>query len=266
MARLKAVLDSLDGVDEALHGFYSQGEDERYYLDLEGVDEHPTVLPALRKKEELLGEVKDLKGRIKAFEGIDDPEAARKALKRLPELEEAVKGGGKDAERIQQLQAEHHQKLEQVQAASRKEVEEANARAERADGAALDYFRRSEITKAITEAKGVPEFLEHIVAASVKVEREEDGRFKLQVLDPAGMPRVKDSKLTPMSLGEFVGELKQDPKYGRAFEPNGATGSGASPTGGQGGGGRGNTVRADGGMIKADPAKILSGEINVAAD
>lgn len=267
MPKLKAVRDSLEGLDEALHGFYSQGEDERFYLELDGVDGHPTVLPALRKKDELLGEVKELKARAKLFEGIEDPEAARKALKRVPELEEALKGGGKDAERIRQIQAEYEQKLEQVQAATRREVEEATARADKADAASLDYFRRSEITKAITEAKGVPEFLEHIVAAKVKADRDENGGFKLQVLDAAGMPRVKDSKLTPMPLLEYVLELKQDPKYGRAFEPSQGGGSGATQ-GGSGGSGRPAASQT---FDRNDPVawgrnadKVLKGEASAA--
>ena len=39
---LKTVLDTLDGVDDALKGFYTEA-DGKYVLDVEGIDAHPAV-------------------------------------------------------------------------------------------------------------------------------------------------------------------------------------------------------------------------------
>ena len=264
MPKLKAVLDSLDGIDQDLQGYYTRGADERFYLDLEGIDGHPAVLPVIRKKNELLEELKAAKEKLRAYDGIEDPEAAREALRRLPDLEAQVQKGGKGAEEIQKLQRDYEAKLEAVKRQAQADIEAAKQKAQAAEDAAMRYFRRSEIHRAITAHKGVPELLEHVVSGFVKVERTESGDFKLSILDHNGVERIKDAKGTPFTLDDLIAELKENPKYGRAFDATGRSGSGAEAAAGGGGGGV-QTVRAEGGMVKADPAKVLSGEIKVVA-
>ena len=91
----------------------------------------------------------------------------------------------------------------------------------------------ADATAAIAAAKGVPALLLPHVRASVKV-IEEDGDFKVQVVDAQGNPRV-NGKGEFLSIADLVGEMRQSDVYGRAFEPTGTTGGGA--TGGSGGGG-----------------------------
>jgi ElaB/YqjD/DUF883 family membrane-anchored ribosome-binding protein len=263
VAKLKAVLDSLDGVDEAVQAHYSKGEDERHYLNLDGVDEHPAVLGLVRKKDELLTEAKTLKEKLSAYAGIEDPAAAAEALKRLPDLEEQLKKGGKGAEEIQRLQRDHQTQLEAVRNKAQEEAEKAQEEAKRARTAAERYFRESEISKAVTAHDGEPDLLSHVVEGFLQTETTEDGKFKLKVLDANGIERIKDAKGTPFTVEDLVAELKESPKYGRAFKPTGRSGSGAS--GGRGGNEVPGTVRAEGGMVTVDPADVLSGKTKVSA-
>lgn len=267
--KLKAVLGTLEGVDESLHGFYTKGSDEKYYLDLDGVDDHPSVLPVIRKKNELLTEVKDLKTAVRKFEGIEDPEAARTALQRVTELEEQLAGGGgKNAEAIAKLQRDHQAAMEALRRQSAQQLEERDTQLQRERTAAEDFFVRSEIARAFGAARGNPEALDYItynVRQRVKPVRREDGTFeRLAVLDAQNVERVKDSKLTPATIDDFVLELREDPKYGTSFSGSGQSGSGADPLAGAGGNGGGKVVKAEGGVIRVDPAKVVSGEVKVA--
>jgi hypothetical protein len=56
---------------------------------------------------------------------------------------------------------------------------------------------------------------------------EEDGDFKVQVVDASGNPRV-NGKGEFLSIADLVGEMRQSEVFGRAFEPTGTTGSGAA--------------------------------------
>ena len=91
----------------------------------------------------------------------------------------------------------------------------------------------ADATAAIAAAKGVPALLLPHVRAAVKV-IEENGDFKVQVVDAAGNPRV-NGKGEFLSIADLVAEMKTDDIFGRAFEPSGTTGSGAANSGASGG-------------------------------
>lgn len=91
---LKAVLDkgSFDGLDSNLKTLYRE-EGGKYHLDLEAFEDHPAtrnMRTALDKEREnsaaRLREIEKIKGEI----GDLNPEEARKAMKRLKELEDAA--------------------------------------------------------------------------------------------------------------------------------------------------------------------------------
>lgn len=66
---LKAILDSLDGIDESLHGFYTE-KNGKFILQVEGVDAHPAVVAlknghtnSKRERDEARAELRTLKER-----------------------------------------------------------------------------------------------------------------------------------------------------------------------------------------------------------
>jgi hypothetical protein len=246
---IKAVLASLDGVDEALKAHYAAGEDGRFYAAVEGIEEMPAFASQRAKAVELLDEKKKLQQKFEAL-GVSTPEEIT-ALK-----EAATKAGGKQ---VEELQA----KLAQASEAAQKEIAKAKEEAEAERGAARSYFKQGEITRAISAHKGVPELLAHVVDQHLDVQRTDSG-FALRVLGKDGQPRVKNSAGDAFGLEDLVAELKADPKYGRAFEPDGKTGSGAAPESGGGIGAK--TVRAgDLESFGANLEAIAKGDVKVVA-
>lgn len=257
--------EAYDGLPEADRESYESRGDGFFYLAVEGFAEHPEALGVVNKNRELLGEKKALADRLKLFEGIDDPDAAREALRRLPDLEAAA-AGAPNAETIQKMQADHAEKLSVIRQQAQQNVDAANKRAEAEAAAALDYYTNSEIDRALMEHRVEPEFARHIVAARVKSGRGEDGKFWIRVLDEHGVEAIKDGKMTPKTPSDFVAELRDHPKYGVLFPPTGAGGSGALPNGSAGGGGgQTTTVRAQNGVVTVDPAKVAGGQVRVVA-
>ncbi len=248
---IKAVLGSLDGVDEALRAHYAKGEDGRFYAAVEGIEEMPAFAAQRAKAVELLDEKKKLQQKFEAL-GISTPEEVA-ALK-----ESAAKAGGKQ---VEELTA----KLAQASEAAQKEIARAKEEAEAERAAARSYFKQGEVTRAISAAKGVPELLAHVVDQHLDVVRTESGSFELKVMGRDKQPRIKDSAGNPFTLDDLVSELRADPKYGRAFEVDAKTGSGAAANGGTGGGGV-TTIRAgDREAFGANLEAIANGTVKVTA-
>jgi len=86
----------------------------------------------------------------------------------------------------------------------------------------------SEATRAITEAKGVPELLMPAIARQVKVQKV-GARFVVTVVDEDGDARISATSGHPMTIADVVKELKTSPTYGRAFESEVASGGGKQP-------------------------------------
>lgn len=107
MAKLAAVVDSLEAVGEAHRDLYAQGDDGKYVLQLDGAPRgfvEADRLAEFRKNNSVLGNrASELEKALKAYEGID-PEAARKALAAEQEQQKAI-----DSKRL--LKAEDVQSL-----------------------------------------------------------------------------------------------------------------------------------------------------------
>jgi hypothetical protein len=93
MAKLAAVVDSLEGVAEPLRDMYAPRDDGKYILQLEGPPPgfvEAARLAEFRQNNSALGNrAKELEAALKAYEGID-PEAARKALAAEQEQAKAI--------------------------------------------------------------------------------------------------------------------------------------------------------------------------------
>ncbi len=95
---------------------------------------------------------------------------------------------------------------------------------------------------AITSADGSSDLLLPLIAQRAKVITLDNGNLGIRILGEDGVERLspKAGSTDPMSIVEFVGELKEDSKFARAFKALGTSGSGATtsssgfPSSGQG--------------------------------
>lgn len=232
MANLKAVLDSLDGVDESLHGFYKAGDDGKFVLNVTGIDQMPAVAGLKAKNTELLDEKKTVQEQLKAFGDVTPDDIA--------ELRKKAEGKGSNtdaAKRVTELETQ----LEEVKKNAKAEVEKAQTEAASARDSYVNSFLDSEIVEALArkEVDGSPVLLKSVMRGRMTA-KEVNGKLVPVVLGEDGKTeRIKDSQGNPMTAVDLALELKEDPQYGRAFAPSGNSGSGAdsNPTGGGGSGG-----------------------------
>jgi len=248
---LKAVIQKLQDVPEAQRSFYSEGEDGKFHLDAEGIEDVSGLKSALeaerkerRKHERALAAFKDV-----------DPERYN-ALLRAEEEREAVKAkaSGDWEKREAQLIEKHGREI--------KSKEESLVAAQRTvERALID----AEAARAIAAAKGSVRLLLPEIKQRVKVLKGQDGEFAIRVVDAEGTPRigkVEGGKAAPMTIAELVAELREDAELARAFDGSGASGSGAAKS--EGGGGAVRTIPAgDDKAFLANLEKIAKGEVAV---
>lgn len=155
-------------------------------------------------KDEILEESKQYKQMLAAYKELGDVETLKSAKDFYTKAEQeriAKEGDAKDSAVMAQLKS-----LQDKLAAME---EEKAQQIERTVKAQKDSF----ITKAITEAKGEPDLLSHIVGSRVKAEYEND-KVKFSILDNEGNDWAIDGKLA--SIDDLINEVKT--KYSRAFD------------------------------------------------
>lgn len=229
MSRLKAVLDTLDGLDEARTGLYVQGDDGRYYLDAEGVDDLPAVQGLRGKRDELLKAQRELRDQLKAFEGLD-AEAARTALAKLEELEDGkLKDKGEFDKLRERIEKKHADDLAKVQ-----------AEIARRDGFIERLLIENAITAAIEEAKVLPQYREAVKALMYQ-------RGPKVVADGDDYRAYFETDMGEAAVGAYVEAWARSDEAAAFLPPSGKSGGGASPTGGGGlpGGAKNNPWRKD---------------------
>lgn len=216
---LKPVLDNLDGVDEAMQPLYVES-DGKYRLDVEGgfklPDEINGLTSALNKERDARGK---LEKQIKKFEGIEDPEAALKALETIQNLDQKKLI---DAGEVEKVKSE----VEKVYKAKLEEKDQALQEKDSILARELigGRFARS---KFISEKMAIPpDLVEARFGSSFKIEQ---GR--VIAYDQHGNQLY--SKEKPGELAEFDEALsilvEQYPYKDSILKGSNATGPGAQP-------------------------------------
>lgn len=262
MPKIRAVLESLDGLSADLAAAYRAEADGKFYLDLEGTDAHPDVRGLIQNRDALKAEKAQLAEKYAPFKDFDPTKAkaAYEALQRAGETQP-----GTPPADIEAVKRTHQQELEQIRLQAARDKEAAEAEIGRERDAARDYFVGAEIARTLgrQEIRGSAVLLEGPMRGMVKAVRGEDGRFSLQVLDKHGLPRIKDGQGTPFTIDDLALELRADPQYGKAFDASGAGGSGGDPAGGKGAGGARTVSRHDPVAFGANLEAIAKGEVTV---
>lgn len=232
---LKAIVDSLDSINEAVRGEYREGTaDEglegKFVLAVEGVNgyalENVSGLKSALGKERTARE--KLESDVVKFKDLD-PDKARQALTELEELK--ALDPNKEADKIanSKFEAAKAQLLEK----HRGELEAATGEITNLRSTVENLLIDQVATSALAAEKGSVDLLLPHVKNSTKV-KQVDGKFVVEVVDREGNARIADSNGNPMTIKDLVAEMKASDTFSRAFEASGQTGSGMNPGGGGG--------------------------------
>lgn len=212
---LKFMVGSLDEVTEDVRNVYVQGDDGKFYVDVDGVVSKDKLNEFRENNIKLL---KDLE----RFKDIDpeeyrsiknEIETLRKTTKKLSpeELDQLV--NEKITERVAKMKDEH--KAELV-----KKDEMISVQSRQLESLLIDSAIRSEATKNGVRAAAVDDVL--LRAKTI-----------FQVKDGAAVPVGKDGQViygkdatNPMSASEWIGSLKKDAPH--LFEDSRGSGAGGS--------------------------------------
>lgn len=233
MPRMKVVLPSLDGIDEAVAGLYVQ-QGDKFVLDIEGVDDHPSVIAlkgghtnSKRERDEARRELTTLKQKLAAYPEDFDPEN----YQRLLTEEEARKNDPNNKDVRTQIEAATNATKQQYETKltneKRKHDGELKARDEKIaglEGTVRKLLVDEGLTKSLTEAGVAPHFLKGakaLLASQVEVV-EEDGEFVAKMKADAGGD----------DIGKYVANWVQGDE-GKAYVVP-AAGGGAKGNNGQG--------------------------------
>jgi hypothetical protein len=237
--------EEFGAVDEALKGQYKKQDDGSYQLEIDG----------------LAGDPKSLQKAVR--DARKDADAAKARLKALEE-----QFSGVDLEEIKKLREEQEQREQDALTKAgewdklKGQMNEAHAKAlQRKDEEAAvlrkaleTHLIDAQATSAISTAKGSTLLLLPHVKSHTKVVQE-NGQYRVQVVDDTGSPRV-DASGNPLSIAQLIEEMKKAPDYQRAFE-----GSGASGGGGGDGSSNGNGDAA--GRPPANQGNLLRSKMNI---
>lgn len=256
---LKAIIESVEGLDEAVKGLYREIKDEKhpahgkFMLDVEPVAgvslEDVSGLKNALSQERSLREKAEKAS--KAFEGLD-PKAAREAMQRIEELGEI--DPAKEADRIVEERVKTvRAKLEDTFGKEREKLQsELNSLREEANRNAILRARDTAYQEhGVLMDRAQP--LNWGIERYTRVKVSDDGKRHVYVVDDDGNPRV-NARGDNMSLSDFVAEMKGSETFQHVFR--GPDGSGAGSPGGHKGGGAASKRTSE--LTKAEKAKMLA--------
>jgi hypothetical protein len=217
---LRLVADAPTDLPEGLRAHAKTSADGKVMVEAlpEGWEIGDTV--GLRK---FLGEErtarKEAEKALKAYEGIDDAEAAREAYTQMR--------AGK-----LKSSAELDEFRKQLEAKVGADLAKKDHLAKSLTKQLTEQMVEATAMKALADVKGNARLLMPIIKAAVKAEITDDGRLSVAMVDDAGKELV--SKVAgatgSMGIAEFVSTLRAQPEYAGAFAGSGTGGSGATQT------------------------------------
>lgn len=177
-------------------------------------EELARIKRALEKANKEAAQYRTQAKQFKEAIGDVDPDAIKELLaeREQARIRKAEERG--EFEKLKQALVEKHtQELE----AARKQVKAVESTMER-------YLVDSQITQSIAELEGNAKLLKPHVRSSVKVVQEE-GDYRVVVLDEDGGTRY-NSNGDPMTIHQFVEQLRDDADFGNAFKAKVKSGTG----------------------------------------
>lgn len=234
MPSLKAIVESLNDVPEALHEFYAE-KDGKYYAQLEGAENEEEIAKlknALkRQQDDNKGINKDLKKYRELaaqFEGID-PEIARSALEKIQEIEDKKLI---DSGQIEELVKAKTHRMQSDYEAQLKSLQDSLGNYQSQYEKALGEISTIKIDNKLASVApklGVrPEAIEDVITLGRNVFRIEDG----VPVPYQGDEVVYGKEGKPMTMEEWIPSLaKSKPHYFLESQGSGASNNGSSGRG-----------------------------------
>lgn len=154
--------------------------------------------------------------------GANPTDIAAAVQVKLDELTNQIKGGKVDTDAVKKAVAGEFQG----------KVDKATARASKLALQLEAKLVTGESSAALANAKAKPgasKALLPLIRQHVKTTIDDEGNFNVTVVDSKGEPRYNGASGAPLSIEEFVGELKADKDFGAMFESDAPNGGGAKP-------------------------------------
>ena len=216
---LKAILDSLEGLDENQANLYAE-QDGKFYLQVEPVDgyalENVQGLKSSLQKERT--SAKALLKKLNAFDGLD-------AIEAKEAMEQLQIGNTKNAE---ETKAQIDALKSQLSAKHAKEIETLNSSLSSMREQMSHELIKSKALESLAKHGGNAELLMPHIMTQTKLE-ELDGKFSAVVIDTNGDTRISSAtnSMDNMTIEELVEQMRNSDTFAPAFSGSGATGSGA---------------------------------------
>lgn len=225
--KLKKILTTLDGLNEAIAGLYTKKEDGKFHLELEDDD----AAELRRAKEHEVGLRKIAENERDAAKA--ELETATGTITKLQN------DAGKDKNQLrEELTAEHTKVVDKLKAdhAKEKSVLEASVK---------KVFVHDVAQRIASEITDVPDLILPLL----------EQRLQVEIVDGEPLTRVlaADGKASAMTPDNLRDEYLQNPKFARIMRANGSSGGGAS--GGHGGGGASKKLSEMGDAERTEWAK-----------
>lgn len=221
---LKAVIESLDGVDDALRPLYKE-VDKRWVLDVDGVDDHPSVRNLKTafethkaRNSELTTKVAEQETRLKELPEDFDPE---KWIEFKALAADSQRDKVKKDEEVANLTQLHQSRLEQQAQKFTADIEAEKAKNNALEAHIDGIVRDRELTELLVGAnvaKGLMQAARLQIGSQVKTERLEGGQRRNVVETNVGPVPLKDW------MREWASSDEAEPFLAKATGPD-ATGS-----------------------------------------
>lgn len=242
---LRAVVESLDGIEGAAD-FYTQAEDGKYYLEVEGVDNLPAVqglATTLKKYKEAAPSAHGLKAKLErldeleAFGGLEmTPDEVRE---RVQELEELRASGGEDVDkRIEELRETYEKRKAaavQQEAKKREQVEQENQTLQQ-------FVERLTIDNALERALDKVEVIPSTREAVKALLKQRGPKV---VKDGDDYRGIFETDLGDLDISDYVETWSKRDEAAPFMPASGNKGSGAKGQNGAGGTSRANPFSPD---------------------
>lgn len=225
---LKLLLDSLDGLDEALKSLYVE-KDGKFHLDVTGIEDTSGLKSALQKERDAAKaerqRAKDLEDRFKDI----DPDKVREMMSKLDKDGEAqlIAAGKLDEVVAKRTEKQRAELMKQLEAANAQTAAE-KARAAKFSQRVLDNNIRAAAAKAGLHAGAVEDAL---FRARTMFNVDDEGNA-LQ-FDESGKPVLGKDGKTPFTPAEWLESMKDTAPH---WFPAGSAGGGATGNRDTGGG------------------------------